>query len=129
MVKVPVDTELFESEIATYWFDGPILISLSKSPKRTVENITANVKLIKSITNNNPVPLLIYLSNSPVPDKQTRDLANRELPNIYKAMAMVSSSGLGKVIMNFLFKLQKPPIPIKSFSNDKAARDWLQQFI
>jgi hypothetical protein len=71
-MQVPINKETFEGEIATYWFEDGILVSLSKSPKRTVANITDNVALVKRITNNKPVPLLIYLSNSPVPDKETR---------------------------------------------------------
>lgn len=125
----PTDRETFEGEIATYWFDGGILVSLSKSPKRTVENIKANVELVKRITGNKPVPLLIYLSNSPVPDKDARKYSTEQLPVIYSAMAMVSKPGLAKFIMNLLFALQKPPIPMKSFTNDQEAKNWLKQFL
>jgi hypothetical protein len=105
------------------------LISLSKSPKRTVENVSANVALVKEITNNKRMPLLIYLSNSPVPDKETRKFATEQLPVIYSAMAMVSKPGLAKFIMNILFSLKKPPIPMKSFSDDKEAKEWLRQYL
>ncbi len=125
----PANKETFESEIATYWFEDGILVSLSKSPQRTVENITANIALIKSKTNNQPVPLLIYLTNSPVPDKATRNLVNKELPNVYKAMAMVSKPGLSTLIMAVLFKLKPSPIPIKSFTDAELAKQWLQQFL
>src|SRR6187397_1718485 len=128
MIK-PIDRETFEGEIATYWFDDGILISLSKSPRRTVENIKANVELVKRITNNKPVPLLIYLSNSPVPDKETRKYSTEQLPVIYSAMAMVSKPGLSKFIMNILFSLKPPPIPMKSFSDDNQATEWLKQFV
>jgi len=90
-VTKPTDRETYKGDIATYWFDDGILISLSKSPRRTVENIMANVQLVKQITNNRPVPLLIYLSNSPVPDKEARKYSTEQLPVIYSAMAMVSS--------------------------------------
>ena len=125
----PTDKRIWEGEIADYWFEEGILISLSKSPRRTVENISGNVALVKSITNNKPVPLLIYLSNSPVPDKETRKFATEQLPLIYSAMAMVSKPGLSKFIMNILFALKPPPIPIKSFTDDKAAKEWLKQYL
>jgi len=129
MVNKPTDREIFEGEIATYWFDEGILVSLSKSPKRTVELIKANVQLVKQITNNKPVPLLIYLSNSPVPDKETRKYSTEQLPVIYSAMAMVSKPGLSRFIMNILFSLKKPPIPMKGFTDDKEAREWLKQYL
>ena len=126
----PYNTEVFEGEIATYWIDNyGILISVSKNPKRTIDNITNNIALVKQITKNKIVPLLIYLSNSPVPDKQTRKFAAEQLPGIYSAMAMVSKSGLGKLIMNMLFKFKPPPIPIKTFGNDKEAKQWLKRFL
>ena len=129
MITKPTDRPTYEGEIATYWFDDGILVSLSKSPQRTVENIKSNVKLVKEITNNKPVPLLIYLSNSPVPDKETRKYSTEQLPVIYSAMAMVSKPGLAKFIMNILFALKKPPIPIKSFTDDKEAKKWLMAYL
>ena len=128
MQTIPTDREVFEGEIATYWFEDGILVSLSKSPKRTVENITGNVTLVKKITGNKKVPLLIYLSPSPVPDKATRKFATEQLPIIYSAMAMVSKPGLSRFIMNILFMLKPPPIPMKSFTDDTAAKEWLRQF-
>jgi hypothetical protein len=128
-VNVPTDRPAYEGEIATYWFEDGILVSLSKSIKRTVENISGNVALVKSITGNKRVPLLIYLKNSPVPDRETQRFSTEQLPIIYSAMAMVSKPGLAQFIMNLLFRLKPPPIPMKTFTNDKEAKEWLQQFL
>ena len=129
IIEIPTDRQTWEGEIATYWFEGDILVSLSKSPRRTIENISGNVALVKQITNNKPVPLLIYLSDSPVPDKETRTFSTEQLPVIYKAMAMVSKPSLAYIIMSLLFKFKKPAIPIQSFSDDTKAKEWLKQFV
>ena len=118
-----------KGEIADYKFDGGILYSYSKSTLRTVKNITENIALVKQICGPEKVPLLIYLSNSPVPDKETRKFSTEQLPNVYTAMAMVSKPGLSKLIMNILFKLKTPPIPMKSFTDDEQAKEWLQQYL
>lgn len=124
------DNQLIEGEIADYLLtDTGILISYSKSVLRTVENISANVALVKKITGNKKVPVLIYLKNSPVPDKETRKFSTGQLPQIYTAMAMVSKPGLAQFIMRILFNFQNPPIPIKSFTDDKKAMEWLMQFL
>lgn len=127
-MTIPTDRPVYEGEIATYWFDDGILVSLSKSPRRTVANITANVALVKQITNNKRVPLLIYLSKSPVPDKEARKFSTTQLPVIYSAMAMVSKPGLAQFIMRILFQLKPPPIPMKSFTNDLEAKEWLKKY-
>ena len=90
-LRIPTGRQIWEGEIATYWFDDGILVSLSKSPRRTVDSISRNVALVKEITNNKPVPLLIYLADSPVPDKATRKFSTEQLPVVYKAMAMVEA--------------------------------------
>jgi hypothetical protein len=69
------------------------------------------------------------LSNSPIPDKATRKFAAEQLPNVYSAMAMVSKPGLSKFIMNILFSIKPPAIPMKSFTDDKKAKEWLAQFV
>lgn len=128
MIK-PEESELIKGEIADYNYSGGILYSYSKSIKRTVQLIADNVALVKSITGNKPVPLLIYLCDSPVPDKATRKFSTEKLPETYTAMAMVSKPGLSQLIMSILFKFQKPPIPMKSFSDDEKAKKWLNQFL
>lgn len=129
-MTLPENRELIKGEIADYWLDDDgILYSYSKSPKRTVKSITENIALVRKITGNKKVPLLIYLSNSPVPDKETRKFSTEQLPNVYTAMAMVSKPGLAQLIMSILFKFQSPPIPMKSFTDDKKAREWLMQYL
>lgn len=128
-MTAPNDRPIYEGEIATYWFEDDILVSLSKSPKRTVANITNNVALVKSITGDKRIPLLIYLCDSPIPDKETRNFSTLQLPVIYSAMAMISKPGLSKFIMNILFSLKKPPIPMKSFTDENEAREWLNQYV
>jgi hypothetical protein len=121
---------LIQGEIADYYYDEKegILISYSKNPKRTVANISENIALVKRITNNKKVPLLIYLCNSPIPDKATQRFSTEQLPTVYTAMAMISTSGLAQFIMNLLFKFKKPPIPMKNFTDETAAREWLEQY-
>ena len=121
---------LIEGKIADYYFsDEGILFSYSKNPKRTVELITENAALVKQITANKIVPLLIHLCDSPIPDKETRKFSREQLPNLYKAMAMVSKPGLSKLIMNVLFKFQSPPIPMRSFDNEEEALVWLKKYL
>jgi hypothetical protein len=126
----PPNEQLIHGEIADYYLDNDgILYSYSKSILRTVDNIAGNVALVKQITGDKKVPLLIYLKNSPVPDKATRKFSTEQLPNIYSALAMVSKPGLAQFIMKILFRLKPPPIPMKSFTDDEEARKWLLQFV
>lgn len=126
-IKIPSDRKVWDGEMATYWFEGTVLISLSKSTLRTVESIGRNVALVKEITENKKVPLLIYLADSAIPDKATRKFSSEQVPQIYSAMAMVSKPGLSRLIMNMVFGLSRPPIPMKSFTKTQEAIQWLNQ--
>lgn len=128
-VTPPEGQPVYEGEIASYWFEDGILVSLSKPVRRTVPLIAGNVALVKELTGGRPVPLLIYLSPSPVPDKETRAFSTTQLPVIYSAMAMISPPGLSRLIMNLLFRFQSPPIPMKSFRDVEEAKAWLRQFL
>jgi hypothetical protein len=128
-IQPPKDRPVYEAEIATYWFEEGILVSLSKSTLRTVASIRGNVAFVQQLTGGNPVPLLIYLARSPVPDKATRKLSAEMLPLIYSAMAMISKPGLAGFIMRILFSLKPPPIPMRQFSNVAEAKAWLKQFV
>ncbi len=129
-MNIPENKELIKGEIADYIYgsDG-ILYSYSKNPRRTVKNIAENIALVKKITQNKIVPLLIYLCDSPIPDKETRNFSTEQLPNVYKAMAMVSKPGLAQLIMNILFRFKAPAIPMKSFTDDKKAKEWLMKYV
>lgn len=129
MIPTPTDRQVYDGEIATYWLtDDGILVSRSKSIKRTVANISANIALVKQITNSTPMPLLIYLSRSPVPNKETRRFSTEQLPHVYTAMAMIAESALASLIMNILFRVQPSPIPIAHFTDEQKALAWLRQF-
>jgi hypothetical protein len=128
-ISPPSDQPSWEGEIATYWFEGDILVSHSKNVRRTVDNLLANATLVAEITGGRPVPLLIYLTDSPIPDRKARALSNELLPKSYSAMAMIARPGLSAFIMKILFGLRPPPIPMKPFTDVRDAKTWLLLFV
>lgn len=121
------EVPLIPGEIADYqWEESGILVSHSKPIRRTVANISNNAALVKQITKGQKVPLLIFLSSSPIPDKATRQLSAKLVPELYTAMAMVAAPGLASLVMSMVFRLRQPPIPMRSFTSEKKARTWLK---
>ncbi len=122
----PDGITVHDTPIAVTWLhpDG-ILISRSKPVRRTVENLTENLTVVRRITGGRRMPLLVVLADSPVPDTAARRFSAEQVPLAYSAMAMVSPPGLSQLIMKLVFRLQSPPIPMRSFSNGEEARRWL----
>ena len=127
----PLDNvTVHEGELAFFWFDeSGILCALSKDTPRTFEKQQKNYEFIKNISGNKKVCLLSDTTNSATQDKATRDYMAQEIPNVFIAMAVISDSILGKFITNMFLHLKQQPIPIKFFSNEKDAKEWLKGFL
>lgn len=124
------ESQLVRGEIADYYLHpGGILYSFSKHPRRTVQNIEANSKLVQQLTGRRKVPLLLFVCKSSVPDRETRQLSRKLLSQNYSALAMVGQPGLSTLILRILFRLQKPPIPIRAFTDAEKAKEWLSRFL
>lgn len=123
LIQTPV---IGESELARYWrVDEHTIYAESKPTNRTVETIASNVALVKSLNDHQPVKLIISIAKSPVPDKATRELAAKELPLTYAAMAMIAPNKLTGFIINLIYGLKKPPIPMKTCASFEDAHRWI----
>jgi hypothetical protein len=60
-----------------------------------------------------------------VPDKAAREFSKVQIPRLNLALAMVSKPCLSRMIMDLLFRLKPPPIPIRSFTDPAEALEWL----
>ena len=67
--------------------------------------------------------------SSPPPKKEDRDWIARELNSVIKALAIISTSPLGKMLANLFFGLKPPPYPYKFFSNEIDAKEWIKQYL
>jgi hypothetical protein len=126
----PEGTETFDGELALFWFDEHgILCARSKNTPRTLARQKANYEFIRKISGNKKVCLLTDTSSTSPQDRETRDYVALELPAIFKAMAVISSTAVGKFIANQFVHLKDQPIPIRLFGNEDEAREWLKQFL
>lgn len=100
-----------------------------KRPPQTVEQARESIERLKEITGNKKVCMLIDVSNTAESSRELRDYVAEELPKLVKAIAMVSSSALGKMLANLFFSLKSQPYPVKMFNNEKEALAWLRQYL
>lgn len=126
----PDNTKTFEGELATFWFDeNGILCAAAKNVPRSLESQKENYAFIRELTGNKKVCLLSDISSSTPQDKATRDYAASEIPNVFKAMAVISTSVLGQFSANIFLVLKAQPIPIKFFTDEASAKQWLKNYI
>lgn len=129
-MKPPDNTRLYESDLATFWFDeNYILCAIAKKTHRTVDKQKKTYELIRQISDNKKVCILSDATSVSPLDKETREYVALEIPTIFKAMAIISASALGRTIANIFLTLKRQPVPIKMFANEKDAKEWLKQYL
>lgn len=127
----PKDTKVFELPNSTIWFDeyGILCSVAKKAPQQTLEQAKKTMIEFEKITGGQKVCLLSDNSNSPPVNKEMRDYAAEVIPQIVKAIAIMSNSAVGKMAANLFFSLKKQPYPVKFFDDEKEAKQWLKQYL
>ena len=82
------------------------------------------------ITDGNVYPVLIFNQGVISMDKAARDfLASTEGTMGVKAAAMMLDSAFSSFLGNFYLSVNKPPMPVRIFTNTEAALKWLRKYI
>lgn len=128
---VPKNTEVFEFPTSTLWFDeNGIVCSIAKNvPSQTVEETKDTMAEFGRITGGKKICLLSDSTYSPPIDKEMRDYLAKVLPEITKAVAIISRSAVGKVAANLFFSIKKQPYPVRMFTEETEAKEWLKQYL
>lgn len=126
----PKDAKVYELPSSTMWFDEGILCSIAKKrPPQSLEEAKEAMVELTRITGGKRVCLLSDSTDSPPVNKEMRDYAAEVIPQIAKAIAIMSRSALGKMSANLFFALKKQPYPVRFFNDEKEAKEWLKQYL
>ena len=128
---IPENIELFHFPTSTMWFDeNGILCSIAKKvPQQTLEEAKETMIDFIKITGGKKVCLLSDSTDSAPVNKEMRDYVAEVLPNVAKAVAIISRSAVGKMAANLFFSLKKQPYPVKMFNDEAEAKEWLMQYL
>lgn len=134
-MEIPKDAKVIDFGTSFLWFDEfNILYSLPKAgvpePQLSREETLEQMAKFKEITGNKKVCMILETnSNSKPPKKEDRDFIADQLAQVAKAMGIISTSPLSRMIANLFFGLKPPPYPVKFFSNEKEAQEWIKQYL
>lgn len=134
-MEIPANVKTFDQPTSTLWFDEDgIMYSKPKpgvaEPELTREETLKQMDEIKKILDYKKVCMILETnSNSKPPKKDDRDFIAEQLNEITKAMGIISTSPLSRMVANLFFGLKPPPYPVKFFSNEKEAKEWVKQYL
>jgi hypothetical protein len=133
-MEIPKNAKTYELKSSIMWFDDlGILYSVPKPgvpPDLTHEEIKLEMDKFRAFTGNKKVCMVSESNpNSKPPSKEDRDLIASEINTVAKAIAIITTSPVSRMIANLFFGLKPPPYPTKMFTNEKDAVEWIKQYL
>ncbi len=124
-----VGVVIYEGELASFWFDEDgILCANAKPVPRTLKNQKTTYALVRQIIGDGTVCLLADNTATFMQDRTTRAYSAQEIPKLFKAMAVISNTTIGKASAHLFTRSHGQPVPIRVFDNQKDAKEWLVQY-
>ena len=132
-MEIPKNVKTYDLSTSTVWKDEDgIWISLPKPgvpPKLSREQMLEETEKLKDIFGRQPVCLIGFGNpEAPAPNREERELIAEIFPQIVKAMAIVTTSPVSRMIANLFFGLKPPTYPTKMFSTFEEAKEWIMQY-
>jgi hypothetical protein len=135
MLTIPENVKLIDWPNATMWFDEDgVLFSIPKTgvpqPKLSREEGEREMEKFRQLLGNQKRCMILQTDNTAAPPKkEERDWAAKELDSVTKAMGIISTSPLSRMVANLFFGLKPPAYPVKFFSDATEAKNWIRQYL
>lgn len=126
------EKKIYHGKLADFWFDNNgILYAVSKPNSiRTIETLEEDFKLVKKILGHEKVGLILDNSFTKAYDIKMIRFTIREYPKLFKAVAFVPTSPIGKMISSILATLNPGDVmPIEMFNNTPEAEIWIMKHL
>ena len=133
-MQIPQGVKVIDWPSSTMWFDGDgVLYSIPKvgapKPKTREEGIEQMEKFRELIGGKKTCMIAKADNSGQIPKKEDRDWIAKELDSIVMAMAIISASPLSRMVANLFFGFKPPAYPVKFFSNEIEAKEWIKQYL
>ncbi len=123
-------TLLFDNDEITFEVIDGILVSAWKSKFIDISLVRKVKKYHLEIMDGKSYPMLADIKSVRDTTKEARDfLASKEGCEGLTAIAIMINSPVSKMIANFFIKASRPVIPTTMFTDERAAKKWLTQYI
>ena len=116
-----------KTEIITLRNDGIVHCIAKNGISIELEDAKENILAIAKISPKLPKPVLVDIRQSSGASKEARKyFGSDEVAVVQSAVALLVDSGLSKLLGNFFVGLNKPIFPLKLFTNEQEALNWLK---
>jgi hypothetical protein len=121
---------MIETPHIKLWIEDGILYS------RYANNCTMDIEIAKdcvekrlTLSQGISYPALVDMRGLQSVTKEAREYMAREGAALITAAALITGSELNRMLGNIFLRINRPKVPLKLFTNEKEAKDWLKQFL
>lgn len=130
MLSVPENANVVELPTSSFWVEdsGIVCVLSKKAEPQTMEEARRSVEVFRSHFPDEKVCVIIDVTHTTERTREVREYAAEVFPEMFKAIAMVSASALGRMLANLFFNLKSQPYPVKMFDSEAEARAWIKKY-
>ncbi len=117
---------------AKFWKDdsGIVHVDYPKGTRVTLELAKEEFRQSAAFGDGKKVVTIVNLTDIESVDREARQFyGSAEATSKWAAVALITKSVASKVIGNFFLGINKPQMPVKLFSDEESAIEWLKQYI
>jgi hypothetical protein len=130
-MEIPENVKIIDWPTSTMWFDEcGILCSISKNytPVSVEENQHWYDAWYK-LANGKKLCIMVDISEASQIHPASVEFISRNLPDLVKAQAMISDSIKTRFVSNLVLGFKPPKFPMRMFTREADARQWLIKYI
>jgi len=120
--------DILKVRVGNIWLDDNNIIRYVITPgmDETLDDLIEVIKAIDEIRNGNVYPLLGDIRGAKSITREARQYAEKSI--VATASAILVGSPVSKVLGNFVIRIHKSKIPVKLFTSEDEAINWLKGF-
>jgi hypothetical protein len=114
------------TEVITIGDDGIVRCEVKPTAAHTLTDAEENVRATAELTKGRRLPLILDARRAKGISREAREYyTGPDNAAVVMATAMIIDSSVGKIIGNFLIRVNRPPFPFRLFSDENSAHAWL----
>lgn len=122
----PINAHIVDTPLAQNWVDEfGIIYSISKDAPHSLENMVTHFEKLLELTEGKKLPFLVDPSLARPTTKKERQYLNEHLQTVMTCIAFVTTNAMMRIGINLYFRIRPQFMPMKMFSNEEDARQWL----
>ncbi len=108
--------------------DGIVRCKVKATEDHGLADAIENVRATSELVGDRRVLLLLDARTATKIDREAREYyAGPENAKVVRATAMLIGSYVGRIIGNFILRVNHPPFPFRLFSDEESANNWLRE--